>query len=1032
MLSAHEPGPSRAERSVAHYTLEVWNTDRGLPQNSITCIAQTGDGYIWFGTQEGIARFDGVRFTTFDKHNTPAIKNNYITALHVDSKKRLWIGTYDGGVLSYSEGAFTPLDLGSSFENAHIRAIHEDGSGRLWIAVRNKGVVSIDNGTQRIFDTSNGLVNNEPWTLCDDGDGRMWIGTEEGISIIVGGTVKSFTTKNGLISNSVNAICSGADNTMWIGTNLGVMQIPSDRSDPSRYRSYTVDHALPDRIVYSLAVDRLNRVWIGTRNGAALLSKGIVTPFTTSDGLSFNEVSSVFIDREQNVWIGTDGGGVNVMREGLFSTYTTRQGLPSDVVWSIYEDADQRLWIGTDRGLVALDHDRTNVLERYTMENGLHDNEVYSVSADRSGAIWVGTVNGLNVVKNGRVRAVQPVSRTKGQIFGCLMTDSKNRVWAGTTGNGVLVFKNSVFSTAYTTQEGLTGNYINTIVEDRNGNIWVGTDGDGISVIGDSGIVSYSTDHGLPNNFIHTIHVDSHNVIWIGTFGGGLARWKEGRFTTLSTRQGLLNDGLFHILDDGFGQMWFTSNRGVFHIQTSEIEECLDGVRPSVTSMTHGKEDGLTTAEFNGGVQPAGWKAHDGSLWFPTSRGAVTIHPASIQKNQQPPLVVFEELRINNQTTVVEQGSIIPAGTERYEFRFTGLSFANPSKVSFKVKLEGYDTEWDDIGTRRSAFYTHLPSGTYTFHVMAANSDGVWSERAASFTFVRQAYFYETTVFFAGMTLIVFVGIYTVYRLRVHSIHRRSRELEQLVDERTKDLNDALLETERQRSIAENANNQKTQLLDMVAHDLKTPLVSISVFTKELQHMTPLNDRAKEDLLLIQRSTERMIALITDLLNISSIESGQFRMQMETINLVELAGITVDGLRLMAERKGQMLFYIPSATDECNVLADSSRMQEAIENLIDNAVKYSPAGSEIVVSVEKSGDIARFWVRDNGPGISHDDQRRLFKKFQILSAKPTGNENATGLGLAIVKEIVKAHGGTISVESEPGKGSRFVIELKAV
>jgi signal transduction histidine kinase/ligand-binding sensor domain-containing protein len=1032
MLSAHEPGPSRTERSIAQYTLEVWNTERGLPQNSVSCITQTGDGYIWLGTQEGIVRFDGVRFTTFDKHNTPAIKNNYITALHVDRKKRLWIGTYDGGVLSYAEGAFTPLDLGAAFEKAHIRSIYEDRSGCLWIAVRDQGVVCLANGVRHIFNESTGLADNQVWALCEDDDGRMWIGTEEGISIVENGALRSFTTKNGLISNAVNALCPGAGNTMWIGTNLGVMQVPSDRSDPSRYRSFTVDHHLPDRIVKSLAVDEMNRVWIGTRSGAALLSNGFITSFTTADGLSFDHVSSVFIDREQNVWIGTEGGGINVMREGLFSTYTTRQGLPSDGVWTIFEDAAEQLWVGTDKGLIVLDHDRSAVLERYTTANGLHDNEVYSVSVDRNGAVWVGTVNGLNIIKNGKVRDIAPLSRTKDQIFGCVMTDSKNRVWAGTTGNGILMFENSAFRTAYTTTQGLAGNYINTIVEDRNGNIWVGTDGDGISVIGDSGIVSYSTEHGLPNNFIHTIHVDSHNVIWIGTFGDGLARWKEGRFTSLSTRQGLFNDGLFRIMEDDYGRMWFTSNRGIFHIEKSELDQCLDGLRPSVTSVTHGKEDGLKTTEFNGGVQPAGWKAHDGSLWFPTSKGAATIHPASIHKNQQPPLVVFEELRINNQTILSDNGAMIPTGTERYEFRFTGLSFANPSNVTFKVKLDGYDKNWDDIGTRRSAFYTHLPSGSYTFYVMAANSDGVWSERAAAFTFVRQAYFYETSVFFFGMTAVVLVGFYMAYRLRVRSIHRRSRELEHLVDARTKDLNDALEETERQRTIAEKANQQKTQLLDMVAHDLKTPLVSVSVFIKELQHMTALNDRAKEDLQLIQKSTERMIALITDLLNLSSIESGHFRMQKETVNLVELAGITVDGLRMLSERKGQMLYYLPSAADECNIVADSARMQEAVENLINNAVKYSPIGSEIVVSVEKSGDIARFWVRDNGPGISHDDQRLLFKKFQILSAKPTANENATGLGLAIAKEIVQAHGGTIFVESEPGKGSRFVIELKAV
>jgi ligand-binding sensor domain-containing protein/signal transduction histidine kinase len=1034
----HHPNADRRQKSITQYTLDIWTTKEGLPQNSVDCIAQTNDGYIWMGTQEGLVRFDGVRFTVFDKSNTTEIDNNYITTLFVDRGNRLWIGTYDGGVIVYADRKFHAVDTIPLFKNAHIRAIHEDRSGRLWVAVRSRGVVCIDNGVHHIYDTTRGLTSNEPWTFCEDDLGRIWIGTEGGISIVENDRIHSLTTKNGLVSDNVNALCRGKDGSMWIGTNAGMMNVPLDLSDRSGRKTYSVDDGLPDRIVYSIFSDRSDLVWIGTRKGAALLNNNIISTFTTGDGLSYEHVAAVFVDREKNIWLGTDGGGVNVLREGNFSTLTKRQGLPSDVIWTVYEDPEGRMWIGTDKGLALLNHDRATVSRTFTMKDGLYDNEVYSIGADTGGTAWIGTVNGLNIIRNGKVQSVVPTEKTGNVIVGCVFIDSRNRVWVATTGNGVLLFVNSSLRAAYTTSQGIAGNYINLITEDRKGNIWIGTDGEGISVISDSGIVSYSEQHGLPNNFIHSIYIDSADVVWIGTFGGGLARWKNGRFTSLSTQQGLYNDALLNVLEDNLGNMWFTSNKGVFYIRKSEVDACMDGLVPSVTSKSLGKADGLKSTEFNGGVQPAGWKSHNGTLWFPTAHGVATIDPVSIRVNQQPPLVVFEELVADNRIVQTHNGGTIPPGTERYEFRFTGLSFSNPSKITFKVKLEGYDDKWDDIGTRRSAYYTHLPPGTYTFNVHAANSDGIWSEQSASFTFTQEAYFYETTLFFVTVSVIIALLAYGGYRYRIRSIHQRSLILERLVNERTKDLHDAQAETVRlleesrqQKIIAEKANEMKSQLLDMVAHDLKTPLVSVSIFAKELQNAAPLNDRAKEDLSLIQKSVERMISLINNLVNISTIESGRLQMRKEDVNLVELAGMTVDGLRMQAQRKQQMLFFLPAATTECMVIADSHRMQEAIENIINNAIKYSPHGSEIVVSVEKVDDVVRFWVQDNGPGISDDDKHRLFKKFQTLSAKPTANEHSTGLGLAIVKEIVQAHDGRVYVESFPGKGSKFVIELKS-
>jgi ligand-binding sensor domain-containing protein len=913
----HHPDANRRQKSITQYTLDIWTTKEGLPQNSVDCIAQTTDGYIWMGTQEGLVRFDGVRFTVFDKSNTEEIDNNYITALFVDRSNRLWIGTYDGGVIVYADKKFHAVDTIPFFANAHVRAIHEDRSGRLWVAVRSRGVVCIDNGVQHVYDTARGLTSNEPWTFCEDDLGRMWIGTEGGISIVENGRIHSLTTKNGLVSDLVNALCRGKDGTIWIGTNMGMMNVPLDLSNRSGRKTYSVDDGLPDRIVYSIYSDQSDLVWIGTRKGAALLNNGVISTFTTGDGLSYENVAAVFVDREKNVWLGTDGGGINVLREGIFSTLTKRQGLPSDVIWTVYEDSEERMWIGTDEGLALLNHDRTSVSRTFTVQNGLHDNEVYSIGADAGGTIWVATANGLNIIRNGKIQSVAPTDKTKDIITGCIFIDTRNRVWVATAGNGVLLFVNSTLHATYTTARGLAGNYINLISEDRKGNIWIGTDGEGVSVINDTGIVSYTEEHGLPSNFIHSIYIDSANVVWIGTFGGGLARWKNGQIASLTTRRGLYNDGLLTVMEDDLGNMWFTSNKGIFYIKKSEVNACMDGLTPMVTSRTLGKADGLKSTEFNGGVQPAGWKSHNGTLWFPTAYGVATIDPVSIQVNQQQPLVVFEELVTDNRAVHAHNSGIVPPGTERYEFRFTGLSFINPSTITFKVKLEGYDNEWDDIGTRRSAYYTHLPPGTYTFAVHAANSDGVWSERAATFTFTQEAYFYETTAFYISLSVLGALLIYGGYRLRIRSIRHRSLTLERLVNERTKDLHDAQAETvrlldesQRQKAIAEKANEMKTQLLDMVAHDLKTPLVSVSIFTKELQNIAPLNDRAKEDLNIIQRSVERMISLINNLLNISTIESGQLQLRKEAVNMVDLAGMTVDGLRMQAQRKQQMLSLI--------------------------------------------------------------------------------------------------------------------------
>ena len=1002
------------QKSLSQYSHEVWTTDDGLPQNSINELVQTPDGYLWMGTQEGLARFDGVQFTIFDKHNTPQIKNNFISALFVDHEGSLWIGTFDGGLITYKNNTFVGTIKFKILENSYIRSIFEDNANGIWIAIRERGVMRIDSASHQTFDTSNGLIDNQARNFCQDSKGRVWIATEKGISIYDKGKLQSFTMKEGLLYSVVNSITRGLNNTMWLATNRGIQNVPEDFTDRKSFKTYNVQDGLPDNITFNVQVDSDGTVWAGTRGGVARLSNGKISSFTVADGLSYEHVDALLIDFEKNIWIGTDGGGLNVLKEGIFTSFTKKEGMLSNIIWTIFEDQSHTIWIGTDNGLVKMSRNGKPSFTYFTKKEGLYDNEVYSLAMDNTGAMWVGTVNGVNKIVKGKVENVKSSIKTKGLIISQVFEDSRHRIWIATAGEGLhRIDKGSVKT--YNVANGFISNYIGCIAEDKNGNILVGTDGEGLVIVSEEQQKIISKNNGLSSNFIQAIYIDQEGVVWAGTSGGGLNRIANGTITSFTVKEGLHDDLIFQILEDDFGRLWMTSNRGIFHVNKSELNAFASGKVRSVNSVAYSKEDGLRSMECNGGVQPAGWKAHDGTLWFPTSGGVAMINPKNIVANQHPPRVILEEMRVENQPW---KTPIVTPGKERFEFRFTGISFAAPKKIRFKVKLEGYDKEWDDIDTRRAAYYTHLPPGEYTFKVIAGNSDGVWNETGISYPFVVQAHFYQTTIFYISFIAFVAIGIFGTYRLRIRQINSRQRELERIVEERTKNLVEA--------------NNSKSQLLSFVAHDLKTPLITIHSIAQEIKAFDNIDRHFRGYLDLVEQNSKRIVTLISEILNISAIESGKFQFKFEPINIAGIAAIVVDGYQVQAMRKEQQLTFNVESDHQCIVMADSVKLQEAMENLINNAIKYSPRHAQIAVNVLLRNETVVFTVQDQGPGISTEDQQQLFKKFHVLTAKPTGGEIATGLGLAIVKEIVEAHHGKVFVKSTPPMGSLFTIELKRV
>lgn len=1004
------PDPKKA---ITQYTHEVWQTDNGLPQNSINTIRQTKDGFLWLGTQEGLVRFDGVQFTVFDKNNTPQIKNNHIVALSLDRKGTLWIATLSDGLVTYQNGIFQPVSNTPQLTGTQIHHIYTDFNGAIWVSTRDSGVIKIDSQHVTHYTTANGLVSNNVWEIAHDFKDRIWIAAEGGVSVINGDTILSFTEKDGLAAKENYGLLGSHSGEMWIGGRKGMQKVTLENGTLSILMHLTKNEGLPGLGVYEMITDQQGNMWIANNKGLVRYYKGVMSSFTEENGLSERLVNTVFVDREGNLWVGTDGGGLNVLKDGIFTSYSIKEGMPVNNTWTIFEDRQKNLWIGTDEGLVLFEQGK-GIKRIYNKNNGLSHGIVWSITQDKHDAVWVATINGLNKLVKEKIVPLPPELRMDNEAINCLYTDMFGNQWLGTAGSGLYKMSNEK-KMPIGAAHGVTNKFINVISGDRTGNIIIGTDGDGLLIMrNDTVRARYTMKDGLASNFIHSLFIDSLNNIWIGTLGQGLSIFDRKTFHNFSMKNGMFDDLIFQILEDDFGRMWFSCNKGIFQVERNQFTDVISGTSTHIAYTAYGKENGMSSSECNGGVSPAGWKTSSGHLWFPTSRGVTMVDPKNITINTQPPLVVIEDLRIDNESIDRTNAAVIPPGKQRFEFRFTGLSFDGPKKVRFKVMLEGYDKEWDDVRYRRAAYYSYLPPGEYTFRVIAANSDGVWNTEGASLPFVVQAHYYQTKIFYFSVFVIVVLAAYGIYRWRMSAIQARQEQLERLVEERTKNLTEA--------------NNAKSQLLSFVAHDLKTPLITINSIAQEIKNFN-VDVHFRGYLDLVEQNSKRIVTLISEILNITAIESGKFQFKMEPINIADIAGLVVDGYQVAAQRKEQQLKYNVGDHENCLVMADSSKMQEAMENLVNNAIKYSPRGAEINVNVIRNNGTVRFSVNDQGPGISEQEKQQLFKKFSVLTAKPTGGEIATGLGLAIVKEIIDAHKGKIYVESEPPKGSTFVIEL---
>ncbi len=1000
------------DKRMSDFLVDSWATEDGLPQSTIPSVLQTRDGYLWMATYNGLIRFDGMNFRIFDKTNTPSMTNDTITALFEDSNGNLWVGT-PGGLWRYRAGVMREFEFMSRLPGLFIVSVREDRAGNLNVCT-NKGLACF--GKRRkvtVYNTANGLPQNFLTETIDDGREGIWVGTVGGgAALLAGSGIHVFNKTNGLPSDTVWTFCQDRQNRLWIGTQHGLVLRES-----GRFRVFTTKDGLGGNDVRTLLQDRDGVLWIGFSDGGlTCLKRGRFEVLPATHAVSRELAYSLCEDREGGIWVGTYKGGVHRFRDSRFTIYNTRTGLPTEALRSILQDRQGMFWIGTvGGGLIRFDG---KAFFTFGEKEGLRNNRIWSLAEDRDGSILIGTYgSGLQRMKNGRITTVAGIPDT---LVRSLLVDSRDRIWVGTNNLGAYCIEKNGKVAHLSTQTGLSDDFVYSIAEDSGGGIWFGMYNGEINVLRDGRITVYGPKQGLSQNCIWAIVPDRQGDIWIGTNNGGLKRFRNGQFTTYTMKDGLYNDIIFQILEDRSGNMWMNCNRGFFRVRKQDLNDFASGKIQRIRCTGYSKADGISATECGGPAQPAGWKAGDGKLWFPTMRGLTVIDPEYDHFNKVPPVVRVEDFLVDGTPLPLDGTLEINPGSARFEFRYAALSFEIPRKVRYKYILENFDAAPCAPVDSRVAVYTNLPPGEYTFRVYAENCDGIWNFTGAAVRFRLKPFFYQTRWFYLLCGVACLALVIGLHRLQVRSLRRRKNELAAQVQARTRELQETNSELEK-------TNELKNELMAITAHDLKNPLQGIMGFAEMIQQMNGTDSKTGKMAGTILQATERMLAQISDLMQATNVEKGKLLLDIRPVALDPLLQRIFEHYREVAGRKNQTI--VLDTGGGLTVNADERLLREIVENLVSNAVKYSPFDKTIHLSARRTDGKTALEVLDEGPGLTTRDKERLFGKFQRLSARPTGGESSTGLGLYIVKQLVEAHGGNLRVESEPGRGSCFIVEI---
>ena len=781
LLFALYPAPGivalEAPKQISQYVQTALTTRNGLPQNTVAAVAQTRDGYIWFGTQEGLGRYDGLRITVFDATSHRTLKDSFIQALAAGRDGSLWVGSRSS-LLQFKDG-----DFHSVFNTqSPIASLFEAQDGKIWVGTGN-GVTAVQNKSIHQFTTRDGLPGNAVRKIVQTADGTLWFGTNKGLASFRNGAFRSYDSRDGMPAEPIITLTPSHDGALWIATSKGL----------SRWKGKVLETApaaglpLHDSVT-SLLEDHSGVLWVGfDHSGICLLRNGQVQRYAVRQGLPNGDVATLFEDRDSHVWAGLSEGGVVELRDGVFSNFGALEGLSEDMVWSVLEAHDRSIWVGTNTK--GLDHiDKDGHVRAYTERDGLPGGSVYALREGTDGSLWFGAEHGaLCRLKDGRIRVyIDPVNNKRDRIVSILPAPSGDLWLAFHEENGLARFHQGHF------QHFPAPGLLNTATFAPDGSMWFGSDHGGVSHLRNGVFEHYSTENGLLANFAQALYVDREGVVWAGTSPGGLNRIKNGRITTYSIDQGLFDLTVGAIVEDDEGNLWMTCNKGIYKVSKKELNDYADGIVTAIHSTVFGTADGLRSSECNFAADPSLWKGMDGRLWFATTAGIASVDPKQRQIVNAEPAPIIEGVLVNQHPVAFYHGVTAGPGGGDLEIQFTTPDFVAPERIRFRYRLRGSDSDWTMAGERRQAFYTKLPPGHYSFEVQAADEVHDWSPAAARLDINLIPRFWQTNLFRALCAMILLFSAAAVYWLRIRYLVEHNRLLEEKVLRRTTELQRAL------------------------------------------------------------------------------------------------------------------------------------------------------------------------------------------------------------------------------------------------
>lgn len=918
------PPPAAAldpSHMLAHYGYDMWDSDSGLPQNSVETILQTRDGYIWLGTQEGLVRFDGVHFQIFDTRNTDALGDDFIRALCETRNGDLWIGTING-LARYRGGRFDRMTYGDVFEGKPVFALHESADGALWIGSRD-GLSRLSGNVLTRF-RRGASPNSGVRAIAELPGGEIWTAGVDSLARYREGDVTRYGPSSG-VAGIINALAPNGAGGVWFGSDMGFF-----RFDAGQAQAFPLPEA-KDPSVQGIYADRDGTLWVASQSGLYGLRNGKLLRFAKSNGLSSNLVLSVLEDREGSLWIGTSDGGLNRIKDQRIANYTQREGLPENKTWTVFEDRDRTLWVGSGDGVLSR-MDASSLRFQTIRDFGAI---ITTIAQDRTGTLWLGTKGNGLYRSQGRSWRSEKGNAPSDRWVSSVCAARDGTLWVAYLGGGVVHFEGER-RTRYDHTNGLPGDSAFSLFEDRQGDIWLGMLGGGAfrfhrtgsaenptSSADDFTIQRFTVKDGLTHNAVLSIEQDQAGIYWLGT-RGGLSRYDGRTFTTYRKKEGVFHDAVQRAIDDGHGYLWLTTNRGVFRVRLSELNAVAENPSRGVHPVEFPTGNGMRSAECNN-AQHGVAKSRDGRLWFATMKGLAMADPAHIEINRVPPKVVIEDLLANGRKAPIGKPLELSPETRDLEIRYTALSFRVPGAIRFRYRLEGFDAGWVEAGARRVAYYTNLPAGRYTFRITASNEDGLWSAPQAYAAFTIERHLYDTPGFRIGVALALGLAVAAAHWTRMRRLRQREGLRAELVEAK----------------------------LDALRVQLR-PHFLFNTFNAVLPTIDSDPPRAK-----------RMILQLAELLRTSlKTEPGRL------VTIEEELAILEQYADIERTRFGDRV----RITATLDPAARSARVPSfLLQPLVENAIKHGMKGHSrpvtISIRVEPEGGALSLCVRDNGRGL---------------------------------------------------------------